>query len=290
MQMGVATANKFVVGLIGAGIQGSLSPALHEVEAASQGIRLMYQLIDMTLLGVGLDGLGDLLLAAERMGFAGVNITYPAKQAVLPLLDELSPEAAALGAVNTVVFRAGRRIGHNTDAPGFGDSFRLGLPDVARDHVVQIGAGGAGSAVAHALLLAGVGHLHIFDRDGERATGLADALAHHHGAGRASPVTDLTAEVARANGLVQCTPVGMAKLPGSPIPLDLLQARHWLAEIIYFPLETELLAHANKLGCRTLPGIGMTTYQAAHAFRHFTGRDADAGRMRTHMTALVTQP
>ena len=286
--MRVATTDGFLVGLIGAGIQESLSPALHEAEAAAQGFRLTYQLIDMTVLGLGLESLGDLLRAAERMGFAGVNITYPAKQAVLPLLDELSPEAAALGAVNTVVFRNGSRIGYNTDAPGFGDAFRIGLPDVARDHVVQLGAGGAGSAVAHALLAAGTRHVHVFDREPDRADGLAASLVAHFGAGRAFAIADLAAEVARADGLVQCTPVGMTKLPGSPLPLALLQRHHWLAEIIYFPLETELLAHARKLGCRTMPGIGMTTYQAAHAFRLFIGRDADPARMRAHMTALVT--
>ncbi len=276
-----------LVGLIGADIQQSLSPALHEAEAAAQGIKLIYQLIDMAVLGVAL---ADLLLAAERMGFAGVNITYPAKQAVLQLLDDLSPEAAALGAVNTVVFRDGRRIGYNTDAPGFGDAFRVGLPDVARHHVVQLGAGGAGSAVAHALLAADTRQLHIYDREPGRADGLAASLCAHFGPGRAASVADLAMEVTRADGVVQCTPVGMAKLPGSPLPLDLLQARHWLAEIIYFPLETDLLAHARRIGCRTMPGIGMTTYQAAHAFRHFTGRDADPARMRAHMSKLVQPP
>ncbi len=276
-----------LVGLIGADIQRSLSPALHAAEGAAHGIKLIYQLIDMAVLGVAL---ADLLLAAERMGFAGVNITYPAKQAVLQLLDDLSPEAAALGAVNTVVFRDGRRIGYNTDAPGFGDAFRVGLPDVARHHVVQLGAGGAGSAVAHALLAADTRQLHIYDREPGRADGLAASLCAHFGPGRAASVADLAMEVTRADGVVQCTPVGMAKLPGSPLPLDLLQARHWLAEIIYFPLETDLLAHARRIGCRTMPGIGMTTYQAAHAFRHFTGRDADPARMRAHMSKLVQPP
>ena len=276
-----------VVGLIGAGIQASLSPALHEAEAAAQGIKLIYQLIDLTVLGLGTEALPDLLLAAERMGFAGVNITFPCKQIVLPLLDELSDEARALGAVNTVVFRAGRRIGNNTDAPGFAANFREGLPGAARQRAVQIGAGGAGSAVAHALLAEGVQQLAITDTDVAKASGLADALNRHFGPGRASVVADLAAAMATADGVVNCTPVGMAKFPGSPVPANLLRASLWVADVIYFPLETELLAAARAAGCRVLTGTGMTIHQAAHAFRHFTGIEADAKRMTAHMAALI---
>ena len=157
--MPLQTAPAFLIGLIGAGIQASRSPALHEAEGAAQGVRYLYKLIDLEVLGLGAEALPELLTAAERMGFAGLNITHPCKQAVLPLLHELSPDARALGAVNTVVLRDGRRIGHNTDWFGFAESFRRGLPDVARDRVVQIGAGGAGSAVAHAALTVGVRHL-----------------------------------------------------------------------------------------------------------------------------------
>ncbi len=282
-----APARNVVVGLIGAGIQGSLSPALHEAEAAAQGLKLIYQLIDLTALGLGPDALPDLLRAAERMGFAGVNITFPCKQIVLSLLDDLSPEARALGAVNTVVFRAGKRIGYNTDAPGFAANFRLGLPGAARDHVVQLGAGGAGSAVAHALLAEGVRHLAVTDTDAAKAADLAAALCGHFGADRASAVTDLAAAMAITDGVVNCTPVGMAKFPGSPLPLGLLRPSLWVADVIYFPLETALLAAARAAGCRLLTGTGMTVHQAAHAFTHFTGLQADAERMTAHMAQLI---
>src|SRR5215468_6643800 len=117
-------------GLIGAGIQASRTPAMHEREGDEQGMRYLYRLIDLEKLGVGAEALPELLSAAERMGFAGLNITHPCKQAVIPLLDELSPDASALGAVNTVVLKDGRRISHNTDWWGFAESFRRGLPDV----------------------------------------------------------------------------------------------------------------------------------------------------------------
>lgn len=275
-----------LVGLIGHGIQASRSPALHEHEGAAQGLRLVYRLIDLDRLGLGLEALPELLTAAERLGFSGLNITYPAKQAVIPLLHDLSADARALGAVNTVVLREGRRIGHNTDCSGFAEAFRRGLPDVPRARVVQLGAGGAGAAVAHALLAEGVGELAIADTDPARAVALAAALTARFGAGRARPASDLAAEVAAAEGLVNCTPVGMAKLPGTPLPPALLHPGLWVAEIVYFPLETALLRAARALGCRTLDGGGMAVFQAVGAFELFTGIRPDAARMLAHFAAM----
>lgn len=275
-----------LAGLIGSGIQASRTPAMQEREGAAQGLRLIYKLIDLDTLRLGPDALEDLLTAAQRMGFSGLNITYPCKQAVVPLLDELSPDARALGAVNTVLLKGGRRIGHNTDCSGFAESFRRGLPDVRRDCVVQLGAGGAGAAVAHALLTEGVGRLAIADTDTPRAAALAADLAARFGAGRAMAVRDLAAEVAAADGLVNCTPVGMAKLPGTPLPVAFLRPALWVAEIVYFPLETELLRAARTIGCRTLDGGGMAVFQAVDAFRLFTGLEPDAARMQRHFAAM----
>ena len=164
-------------GLIGAGIQLSRSPGMHEAEAVAQGMRLTYRLIDLEVLREGAEALPRLLSMAQAAGFAGLNITYPCKQAVIPLLDELSPDALALGAVNTVVFADGKRIGHNTDWWGFAESFRRGLPDASLAHVVQLGAGGAGSAVAHALLTLGAKRLAIVDTDRPKAEALALVIA-----------------------------------------------------------------------------------------------------------------
>lgn len=276
-----------LLGLIGAGIQASRSPALHMEEAAAQGIPCVYRLIDLDRLGPGPEALQRLLDAAALTGFAGLNVTYPCKQAVLPLLDDLSPEARALGAVNTVVFEGGRRIGHNTDCSGFGEAFRRGLPGAPLGRVVLLGAGGAGSAVAEALLAAGVGRLAVQDVDAARAAALAAALADRHGAGRAAAVADLGAEVAAADGIVNCSPVGMAKLPGLPLPEAMLHPGLWVAEIVYFPLETALLRAARARGCRTLDGGGMAVFQAAHAFRLFTGLAPDAERMQRRFLAAL---
>lgn len=275
-----------LVGLIGAGIQASRSPAMHEREGAAQGLRYWYRLIDVERLRLPESALPRLLESAEWMGFTGLNVTHPFKQAVLPLLTDLSPEARALGAVNTVLLRDGARIGHNTDAPGFARSFARGLPDVRRDRVVQLGAGGAGAAVGHALLASGVGQVAVFDVARAKAEGLAQALCRRFGEGRAVAGEDLSGAMAVADGLVHATPTGMAAHPGLPLAADLLRPALWIAEIVYFPLETELLRVAKALGCRTLDGGGMAVFQAVEAFELFTDRPADAERMLRHFAEM----
>ena len=275
-----------LAGLIGAGIQASRTPALHEHEGDAQGLRYLYQLIDLDQLRLDSTALPDLLQAAERMNYTGLNITFPCKQAVIPLLDELSPEARGIGAVNTVVLKDGKRVGHNTDCLGFAEGFRRGLTDAARERVVQMGAGGAGAAVAHALLSEGVRQLTIFDVDRERAESLANNLNQHFGPSRAQAGADLPRALAQADGLVNTTPMGMAKLPGSPVPAGLLRQAMWVAEIVYFPLETELLRDARALGCRTLDGGNMAVFQAVKAFELFSGVVPDAQRMLEHFQSM----
>ena len=276
-----------LVGLIGAGIQSSRMPALHQAEGAAQGLQYVYKLIDLTELALDAAALPELLTAARRFGFAGLNITHPCKQAVVPLLDALSEEARIIGAVNTVVFAEdGRATGHNTDVSGFAESFRRGLPDVARERVVQLGAGGAGSAVAHALLGLGIKRLELIDTDRARAEHLAGELRRRFGAARATVAERTDRAVAGADGVVNATPIGMAKYPGAPIPLTLLRPDLWVVEIIYFPMETELLRAARARGCRSMGGGGMAVFQAVDAFRLFTGIEPDAERMLDHFERL----
>jgi shikimate dehydrogenase len=284
--LGSWTRPSVLVGLVGAGIGASRTPSLHEREGAEQGLRYVYKLIDLEVLGIDASALPDILTAAQRFGFAGLNITHPCKQAVIPLLDELSPDAAALGAVNTVVLKDGRRIGHNTDWWGFAESFRRELSDVRRDRVVQFGAGGAGAAVAHALLTVGAGHLAIIDTDEHRAQGLAAALRERFGESRASASAPFADAMALADGAVNTTPLGMAKYPGMAVPAELLRPDLWVADIVYFPLETELLREARNRGCRTMSGGGMAVFQAVGAFRLFTGKEPDPSRMLCHFSEM----
>ncbi len=286
------------VGLIGSGIQLSRSPALHEAEGKANGLALSYELIDLDRLGagvkdghgsgVGVGALGDILRDVEDRGFAGVNVTHPAKQAVISHLHELSPEAEALGAVNTVVLRDGRRIGHNTDCSGFAEGFRRALPQADLSSAVQLGAGGAGAAVAHAMLQLGTKQLTVFDNDTKRAQALTQRLSPLFPQARIQTGDDLAAAMAGASGLVHATPTGMAAHPGLPLPDDLLRPHQFVAEIVYFPLETELLRVARAKGCATVDGGGMAVFQAVGAFRLFTGVEPDAARMLAHFAAMGT--
>ncbi|WP_413761357.1 shikimate dehydrogenase [Streptomyces sp. MMBL 11-3] len=281
--------DSYLVGLIGAGVGPSLSPALHEREADRQGLRYLYRLIDIDALGRAPDAVGDLVRAARDLGFDGLNITHPCKQLVIEHLDALAPQAEALGAVNTVVFDGGRAVGHNTDVTGFAASFARGLPDAALERVVQVGAGGAGAAVAHALLTLGAGHVTVVDALPERAAALAAALDRRFGGGRVTGggPQGLAALLARADGVVHATPTGMVAHPGMPFEGALLRPGLWVAEVVYRPLETELVRTAREAGCAVLDGGGMAVFQAADAFRLFTGREPDVGRMHGDISELA---
>ncbi|WP_335988263.1 shikimate dehydrogenase [Glycomyces sp. MUSA5-2] len=278
-----------LIGLVGAGIGPSLSPALHEREAHELGLRYQYRRLDLLDLGIGPDRVGDLLAAARLTGYTGLNVTHPVKQAVIAHLDSLSEEAAVLGAVNTVLFKGGKAVGYNTDASGFARSAMGGLAGARLDRVVLLGAGGAGAAVAHALLGIGAGHVQVLDLDADRSARLADALGAHFGRDRitAGPAGDLASALDGADGLVHATPTGMAAHPGTAVPTALLHPGLWVAEVVYFPLETPLLAAARAAGCRVLDGGRMAVYQAVDSFRLFTGTEPDADRMLRHFDALA---
>jgi shikimate dehydrogenase len=285
--MASTLANTTKVGLIGSGIQASRSPAIHLHAAAMHGLCYSYELIDLDALGAGPDALSELLDEAEQRGFTGLNITYPCKQTVVPLLDDLSPEAEVLGAVNTVLLGKGKRIGHNTDWFGFAESFRRGFPGAKLETVVQLGAGGAGAATAYAALILGVKRLIVFDQHPDRAIALANRLASKATPNRIRAGTDLAAALGAADGLIHATPTGMTNHPGLPLPAHLLTPNLWVCEVVYFPLETELLRTARQTGCPTLDGGRMVVFQAAEAFRLFTGITPDRDRMLTHFSSLT---
>ena len=274
-----------LVGLIGANIQQSLSPALHEDAFAAIGIAGHYHLMDVDVLpGRTLDGL---LAAARTAGFAGVNVTFPFKEAVIPLLDVVSDEARQIGAVNTVVIgKDGRTAGHNTDRSGFRAAFIEAFgKDAARDKaVLQLGAGGAGRAVAFALRDLGVASLGIYDRDAERARKLCADLGPC-----AKPLDAPEPAAANAAGIVNATPIGMQGHPGVPMTPDVVRAGHFVADVIYTPLETEFVKAAKARGARAMGGAGMCVHQAVDAFRHFSGRSPDVDRMKRTFAAAAAR-
>lgn len=279
----------FLAGLIGQGVKPSLTPGMHEREAARQGIRYVYKTVDLDDARVSPDHLRELLAFAVELGFDGLNVTHPVKQAMVPLVDRVTPDVEAIGALNTVLIADGETVGHNTDVTGFAEAFRDGLPDAALDEVVLLGAGGAGTAVAHALLHCGVRRLLVADPDPDRADVLVAST------GRLAPGSDVhlldPAEIGTAlrsaSGLVNASPVGMAAHPGSPVPVDLLHPDLWVADIVYRPLVTSLLSAAGARGCRTLSGAGMAVHQAADAFELITGRPARRQAMFDDFDSMV---
>jgi shikimate dehydrogenase len=268
-----------LTGLIGRHIGASRSPWLHEREAQAQGLALSYTLFDFAAMGREESHLCVQLDVAKDLGYAGLNITYPYKQAVITCLDELSSGAARVGAVNTVKFAAGRSVGHNTDVIGFAESLRNGLPGASLDCVLQVGAGGGGAATAQALLELGARTVIICDQDSSRAAALVGRLNESFGGSRATMAVDPLAVIGGVDGFVNATPMGMAANPHAPLDTSRLRSHQWVADIVYFPLETELLRAARARGCRTLDGSGMVVFQAAAAFEIFTGTRADRPRM-----------
>ncbi len=267
---------RMLVGLLGANIGQSLAPPLHEDAFAACGMTGHYHLMDVD--GPRPRTLTELVVAVRTAGFAGVNVTFPFKEAVIPLLDEVSPEATEIGAVNTVVLDpAGRTTGYNTDRSGFRAAFieAFGADAARGKSVLQLGAGGAGRAVAFALMDLGVSSLRIYDRDATRARNLCADLD-----GRCNVLDAPEPVAASVDGIVNATPVGMMGHPGLPMTPDLVQPHQFVADVIYTPLETDFLKAAKAKGARTMGGAGMCVHQAVRAFELFTGCTPDLARMK----------
>lgn len=278
-----------LIALVGEGVAPSLTPAMHEREGARHGMHYVYRTIELAS-GEGTpERMREVLAAARDLGFNGLNITHPVKQTVVPLLDDLAASAQAVGAVNTVVFHDdGGVIGHNTDVTGFAAAFDEALADLPRDRVVLLGSGGAGAAVASALIDRGVGELVIVDVDARRASELSAALM-RSAPGRVRPasIDELPGLLATADGAVNATPVGMAGHPGAPFDVGLLDSGAFVADIVYRPSETRLLLEARARGLRVMAGLGMAMHQAADAFEIFTGQPADRQAMLADLHDLV---
>jgi len=273
--------------LVGQGIGASLTPDMHQAEARAQGFEYHYERFDTTRAPYSDMPLENLIAQAEQEGFAGLNITHPYKTRAAGLVDELSGPAKELGAINTVVFKGGKRTGHNTDYTGFGSAFRREFIDAAGDSVLLLGAGGAGLAVALALIDHPVAKLTVFDRQPKQAEALVDRLAASRPGAQVSVISSIhEIESSEIDGVVNATPMGMANYPGVAINPVFLTPSQWVFDIVYFPQETELLLKAKNQGCRVVSGASMAVFQAAAAFSLITGRAADPARMATVFAAI----
>lgn len=278
------------VGLLGFDLDLSLSRVLHEAEGAALGLDYRYDVFDANRNPEYRD-VGARLDAARADGYSGLNITHPFKQVAVAYVDEMSDDAWVLGAVNTVVFDGSTSVGHNTDWYGFARSIDKNLGAVDRRTVVQFGAGGAGVAVAHALLRSGVERLVLLDIEDGRAQVVAESLnsAHKRDAVEVGSLGDAARWVRSADGVVNATPIGMPAHPGSAIPLDLLHPGLWVHDVVYMPLETVLTLAARSAGCLTVGGGDMLVFQAAEGFRLFTGVTPDVDRMLAHLQRIIAE-
>jgi len=279
--MPVREPERVLLGLIGAGIQASRSPELHEAAGAALGRKLFYHLLDAQTLGFPAGDLPRVLDAVRWAGFIGVNVTHPFKEAVLPLLDEIDPTAARIGAVNTVTCHERRLCGHNTDMAGFELAWRESLAR-APGTVLLLGAGGAGRAIGHALADLGASRVLVHDPVPGRGAAVAQALAAHVPA-EACSADALPGAVAGADGIVNASPVGMHGHPGLPLPAVWLRPGTWLADAVYTPVDTPLIVAARQAGLMVMTGDLLCIHQAAAAVRLFLGEGPDLAVMRATM-------
>ena len=279
----------YLDGLIGAGIGPSLTPPKHMAAARQLGLTYVYKTIDIAALGLPATEVGQLVRSARTLGFDALNITHPCKQVVIEHLDRLDDRAARLGAVNTVIFEDGAAVGYNTDTSGFATAFTTGLPGAGVREIVKLGAGGAGAAVADALLSLGTEHLIVVDMEDRRATALAHELGARfpHSRVDAGDPDKLSVLLPNSEGIVHCTPTGMADHPGLPFDVDLLHPGLWVADIVYRPLDTALLQAARAVGCPTLDGGQMAVHQAIDTFTLVTGITPDVDQMMQIFRELI---
>jgi shikimate dehydrogenase len=277
-------AQPLLLGLIGSPIKSSAAPAMHEAAAEALGLRAQYRLIDIA--GADTAKLRAMLEGVRLLGFSGVNVTFPYKEAVIPLLDALAPGAAAIGTANTVVVRDGRLTGHNTDATGFASAFKavLGAPGDAP--VALIGAGGVGRAIGFAMAEIGARSLQVFDSDTAKAQALAARLSDRMSVRVCASVADA---LKGAGGVINGTPIGMLPNRESPVPAGLLRKEMYVADAVYTPLWTPLLQAARAAGCRVMTGRELCIHQAADAFRLFTGLEASRERIGAAFDAVIAK-
>jgi len=260
------------LGLIGHPLGHSLSPKIHAAALKACGLQG-----DYSLFSIHPDHSHELkeLLDKVRAGkIHGLNVTIPHKQNVIPLMDELTDTAKAIGAVNTIYLRKNKLIGDNTDAPGFLSDLKRFLTMETQDHrklnALVLGAGGSARAVVYALLNDGW-QVSIAARQIKQAQALA-----HSFAGYKLQVTDFSSFVIHPSSLIiNATPLGMSpNIEASPLPENtVLNKDTIIYDLVYNPRETKLVRDACAQGCSATTGLGMLIEQAALAFELWTGKN-----------------
>ncbi|MFD2261904.1 shikimate dehydrogenase family protein [Lacibacterium aquatile] len=271
------------LGLIGGNIAASKSPMLHRTAGSMCGLTITYELLIPAERGQSFDQVFD---SCRDEGFRGVNVTYPFKEQAVGRVTLDNPDVEAVGACNTVIFEAPTPRGFNTDNSGFVAAFRENFGIAKPGHVAMAGAGGVGKATASALGRLGARSLAIYDSDAARAQALADRVRSHFPSMMLILAGSVEEAMDGADGLVNCTPLGMEGVPGSAFPDGKLRQGVWAFDAVYTPVETLFVQAARRAGLHVMTGYELFLHQGIDAFRIFTGQDIDSGALRR---ALKTQ-
>ena len=270
----------FKLGLIGDNIAQSKSPMLHRLTGLQLDLPITYDRLVPKERGQSFDALFD-VAAAE--GYRGINVTYPYKEHVTRRVSIADPLVRAIGAVNTVIFSDDGPQGHNTDYSGFVAAYRGVRDDVAPGIVCMIGTGGVGRAVAFGLLALKAQEIRLVDRDIDKAEALAADLRRAAPEIHVSVVASAEEAATGADGLINCTPVGMVGYDGTPLPRTAMTGAAWAFDAVYTPVDTQFLTGAAAEGLVVISGYELFFYQGVHASHIFTGRTLDHARLRADL-------
>jgi shikimate dehydrogenase len=272
-----AATNSVKLGLIGDNIIHSKSPRLHRTAGQLTGLDVTYDRLIPKDMGLSFDEVFEL---AHTSGFRGINITYPYKEVVISKVTVSDPLVRGIGAVNTVVFDSDGPKGFNTDYTGFMNAYRLVRGTKQPGVVCLIGTGGVGKAVAFGLIGLGAKAIHCVDLDPAKAASLADTLVALGSQTRIEVFGDAVAAVDGADGIINCTPLGMVGIGGSPLPDDAMQGATWVFDAVYTPVDTQFLQDAQRAGLTVISGYELFFGQGVDAWKIFTGIEIDHAALR----------
>jgi shikimate dehydrogenase len=271
-----------LLGLVGANIDASQSPRLHREAGRLTGLAVRYDLLVPDRLGLSFV---ETVEHARRGGYRGLNVTYPWKERAVDLVRVDDARVRHLGAVNTIVFDPDGPKGYNTDHSGFLAAYRAAFADRPPGRVTMVGAGGVGRAVAFGLAEAGLADLVLLETQVSRAEALAARLAEHWPRLSVRVTTDPADAARAAEGLVNCSPVGMVGHEGTPLGRELMRGARWAFDAVYTPRDTRFLRDAAAEGLEVLSGYELFFHQGIHAFGIFTGRRPDPTALREALAA-----
>jgi shikimate dehydrogenase len=266
---GDASAEALRLGLIGDNIAASRAPMLHRLAGELAGIAVTYDRFVPREMNADFDAV---LMRCRDMGLRGVNVTYPYKERVMAHVAVCDDLVRRIGSANTIVFSDDGIQAYNTDHSGFVAAYRETFADMPPGIVAQIGAGGVGRAVAFGLAALGADEIRLVEKDPPRAHALKTVLSEAFPKAPRVSVHDGVAACDGADAVVNCTPIGMVGIPGTPVPAARLAGIGWAFDAVYTPVETAFKADAEAAGARVLSGFELFFHQGVHAFERFSGR------------------